>query len=92
MKSVLLAHDFRASGKSASLRFCEACAQSNPLSKTIELLESLQAKVVKDGENSQKVYEEFKESAAGAAHGPLPCSALAVVSALSGEGQAGFWR
>jgi len=36
-------------------------AQTNPLSKTIELLESLQAKVVKDGENAQKVYEEFKE-------------------------------
>merc|ERR1719352_1252218 len=36
-------------------------AQTNPLSKTIELLTSLQAKVVKDGENAQKVYEEFKE-------------------------------
>jgi len=39
---------------------CSA-AQTNPLSKTVELLTSLQAKVVKDGENSQKVYEEFKE-------------------------------
>merc|ERR1719428_2439654 len=35
--------------------------ETNPLAKTIELLTSLQAKVVKDGENCQKVYEEFKE-------------------------------
>jgi len=36
-------------------------AEVSPMEKTVELLTSLQAKVVKDGENSQKVYEEFKE-------------------------------
>ena len=36
-------------------------AKVSPMEKTVELLTSLQAKVVKDGENSQKVYEEFKE-------------------------------
>jgi len=35
--------------------------KTNPLEKTIELLTSLQAKVVKDGEACQKAYEEFKE-------------------------------
>merc|ERR1719386_158965 len=36
-------------------------ARVSPIEKTIQLLEDLEAKVVKDGENSQKVYEEFEE-------------------------------
>merc|ERR1719454_824480 len=41
-----------------------ACALSvkvSPMEKTIELLAGLQAKVIKEGETSSKVYEEFKE-------------------------------
>jgi len=33
----------------------------SPIEKTIQLLEDLEAKVMKDGENAQKVYEEFEE-------------------------------
>jgi hypothetical protein len=36
-------------------------SEVSPIEKTVELLTNLQAKVVKDGENAQKVYEEFKE-------------------------------
>ena len=36
-----------------------ACAAVSPIEKTIELLESLQAKIVKEGEAEAKLYEEF---------------------------------
>jgi chromosome segregation ATPase len=36
-----------------------ACAAVSPIEKTIELLESLQAKIVKEGEVEAKLYEEF---------------------------------
>jgi hypothetical protein len=36
-----------------------ACAAVSPIEKTIELLESLQAKIVKEGETEAKLYEEF---------------------------------
>merc|ERR1719160_1341636 len=36
-----------------------ACAAVSPIEKTIELLESLQAKIVKEGEEEAKLYEEF---------------------------------
>jgi len=36
-------------------------ARVSPIEKTIQLLEDLEAKVVKDGEAAQKVYEEFQE-------------------------------
>jgi hypothetical protein len=36
-----------------------ACAAVSPIEKTIELLESLQAKIVKEGETEAKLYDEF---------------------------------
>jgi len=38
-----------------------AADQANPIGKVLEMLSDLQAKVVKEGEGSQKVYEEFSE-------------------------------
>jgi len=38
-----------------------AADQVNPIGKVLEMLSDLQAKVVKEGEGSQKVYEEFSE-------------------------------
>jgi len=46
--------------KFALLAFVFASGVS-PIEKTIQLLEDLEAKVVKDGEAEQKVYEEFQE-------------------------------
>jgi hypothetical protein len=46
--------------KFALLAFVFATRVS-PIEKTIQLLEDLEAKVVKDGEAEQKVYEEFQE-------------------------------
>merc|ERR1719440_2334535 len=36
-------------------------AKANPIEKVIELLSNLQAKVVSEGEDAQKLYEEFAE-------------------------------
>jgi hypothetical protein len=46
--------------KFALLAFVFATSVS-PIEKTIQLLEDLEAKVVKDGEAEAKVYEEFQE-------------------------------
>merc|ERR1719218_348179 len=35
--------------------------ETNPVSKVIQLLGDLQAKILKEGEEAQKVYEEFSE-------------------------------
>merc|ERR1719305_1511672 len=34
---------------------------TNPIAKIIELISNLQAKVIKEGEEEQKIYEEFAE-------------------------------
>merc|ERR1719440_120745 len=39
----------------------QALAKANPIEKVIELLSNLQAKVVSEGEDAQKLYEEFAE-------------------------------
>merc|ERR1719440_1077803 len=36
-------------------------AKANPIEKVLELLSNLQAKVVAEGEEAQKLYEEFAE-------------------------------
>merc|ERR1719316_1244025 len=38
-----------------------APAQANPIQKVISMLSDLQAKIIKEGEDAQKVYEEFAE-------------------------------
>merc|ERR1719482_2451457 len=39
-----------------------ACGDAtNPIQKVLEMLSDLQAKVIKEGKDSQKVYEEFSE-------------------------------
>ena len=45
--------------KCAILAVCVLGAKVSPIEKTIELLSGLQAKVMKDGETGQKLYEEF---------------------------------
>merc|ERR1719506_436255 len=36
-------------------------AKTNPIAKIIELISNLQAKVIKEGEAEQKIYDEFAE-------------------------------
>mmetsp|Transcript_14869 Transcript_14869/g.39651 ORF Transcript_14869/g.39651 Transcript_14869/m.39651 type:complete len:669 (+) Transcript_14869:58-2064(+) len=46
----------------SSMTLASASAeQVNPIGKVLEMLSDLQAKVIKEGEGSQKVYEEFSE-------------------------------
>jgi hypothetical protein len=46
----------------SSMTLASAAAdQVNPIGKVLEMLTGLQAKVIKEGEGSQKVYEEFSE-------------------------------
>jgi hypothetical protein len=46
----------------SSMALASAAAdQVNPIGKVLEMLSDLQAKVIKEGEGSQKVYEEFSE-------------------------------
>merc|ERR1719486_108157 len=35
--------------------------QTNPIAKILELMSNLQAKIIKEGEQEQKIYEEFAE-------------------------------
>ena len=42
-----------------ALIFLVGCSAVSPIEKTIQLLSDLQAKVVADGENEAKTYEEF---------------------------------
>ena len=35
--------------------------QTNPIAKILELMSNLQAKIIKEGEEEQKIYEEFAE-------------------------------
>merc|ERR1719335_1809749 len=37
------------------------CLQANPIEKVLELLSGLEAKIIKEGEGAQKVYDEFAE-------------------------------
>merc|ERR1719498_2382999 len=39
----------------------QADQQTNPIAKIIELISNLQAKVIKEGEEEQKIYDEFAE-------------------------------
>jgi len=44
-----------------TIAFLIAASAVSPIEKTVQLLTELQGKIVKDGENEQKIYEEFIE-------------------------------
>merc|ERR1719364_222566 len=41
--------------------FLATSAGANPIQKVIQMLSDLQAKILKEGEEAQKIYEEFSE-------------------------------
>merc|ERR1719199_316930 len=55
----LLAAAFSQGGADTAL--VKAHQDTNPIAKVIELLSNLQAKVIKEGEEEQKLYDEFAE-------------------------------
>jgi len=55
MRFVILTSLLFTAGASSSL------AQVNPVEKVLEMLSGLQAKIIKEGEDAQKVYAEFSE-------------------------------
>jgi len=48
-------------GVLAALSGAASAGETDPISKTMELLSSLEAKIIKEGEAAQKVYEEYSE-------------------------------